>query len=90
MRRITIPVDDSLAEQFDDLIQKSGFVNRLEAFRSLLRGHLEEDRITRKKAQYCVGTVSHIYNPYERELASRLTALQHDHHDVCVSTMDGH
>ncbi len=90
MRRITISVDDSLARQFDDLIQKRGYVNRSEAFRDLLRGQLEENRITTRKAKYCIGTVSYIYNHHERELASRLTALQHAHHDVCVSTMHVH
>lgn len=90
MRRITISVDNSLAQQFDDLIERRGYVNRSEAFRDLLRGHLEENRKLTNTATHCVATVTYIYNHHERELASRLTAQQHAHHDMCVSTMHVH
>ncbi len=90
MRRITISVDESLAQQFDDLIERRGYINRSEAFRDLLRGHVEHNRKISKEARYCVATVSYIYNHHERELASRLIAQQHAHHDICVSTMHVH
>ena len=90
MRRITISVDESLAKQFDDLIERRGYMNRSEAFRDLLRGHLELSRKTSKEVRYCVATVSYIYKHHERELASRLIAQQHAHHDICVSTMHVH
>ena len=90
MRRITISVDESLAEQFDELIERRGYVNRSEAFRDLLRGHLEHNRKHTKSALHCVATVTYIYNHHERELASRMAILQHSHHDICVSTMHIH
>jgi CopG family transcriptional regulator, nickel-responsive regulator len=34
--------------------------------------------------------LSYVYNHHERQLASRLTEMQHDHHDVTVSTMHAH
>ncbi|NEX60174.1 nickel-responsive transcriptional regulator NikR [Noviherbaspirillum galbum] len=90
MRRITISVDEELARQFDDLIERRGYVNRSEAFRDLLRVRVEEERKVSNQARHCVATVSYIYNHHERELARRLTTLQHDHHDICVSTMHVH
>lgn len=90
MRRITISVDESLAQQFDDLIERRGYGNRSEAFRDLLREHLEHNRKATKEARYCVATVSYIYNHHQRELASRLVSHQHEHHDICVSTMHVH
>jgi CopG family nickel-responsive transcriptional regulator len=90
MRRITISVEDKLAEQFDELIARHGYQNRSEAFRDLLRGRLENERKSTNEAQYCVANVSYIYNHHERELASRVATLQHDHHDICVSTMHVH
>lgn len=90
MRRITISVDESLAQQFDDLIERRGYVNRSEAFRDLLRGHLENNRKYTQVVRHCVATVSYIYNHHERELASKMTALQHSHHDICVSTVHVH
>lgn len=87
MRRITISVDEELALQFDDLIERHGYENRSEAFRDLLRARIEDERrATPWKALHGVATVTYIYNFHERDLAMRLAALQHDHHDLCVST----
>lgn len=90
MRRITISVDDDLAEQFDDLIERRGYVNRSEAFRDLLRGRIEKERLEAPESGYCVANVSYIFNHHERDLASRLTTAQHAHHDLCVSAMHVH
>lgn len=90
MRRITISVDDALADQFDQLILQRGYENRSEAFRDLVRGKLEQERKVTNEARFCVASVNYIYNHHERELASRLTAAQHEHHDLCVSTMHVH
>ena len=87
MRRITISVDEALAQQFDDLIERHGYENRSEAFRDLLRERIETERKgTPYKALHGVATVSYIYDFNERDLAVRLAALQHGHHDLCVST----
>ncbi len=87
MRRITISVDEQLAEQFDSLIEQHGYENRSEAFRDLLRARIEEERKALPyQALYGVATVTYIYNFHERDLAARLAGLQHDHHDLCVSS----
>lgn len=90
MRRITLSVDDALADSFDDFVQQNNYQSRSEAFRDLLRNTTRNDDINSGSAKYCVGTLSYIYNHHERQLASRLTQMQHDHHDVMVSTMHAH
>ena len=86
MRRITISVDEDLAQQFDNLIERHGYENRSEAFRDLLRARIEEERqASPYKALHGVATVTYIYNFNERDLAARLAGLQHDHHDLCVA-----
>ena len=90
MRRITISVDDDLADMFDDLVRRKGYVTRSEAFRDLVRRELDETRVAEEKARHCVATLSYVYNHHERQLASRLTAMQHEHHDVTVSSMHAH
>jgi CopG family nickel-responsive transcriptional regulator len=87
MRRITISVDEELAQQFDDLIERHGYENRSEAFRDLLRARIEDERkASPYTALHGVATVSYIYSFHERDLAARLAGLQHDHHDLCVSS----
>ena len=90
MRRLTISVDDDLADTFDRLVKEKGYGNRSEAFRDLVRGALGEAVIRGGTAKHCVGALSYVYNHHERQLASRLTSMQHEHHDVAVSTMHAH
>lgn len=90
MRRITISVNDDLADEFDRLLVQRGYQNRSEAFRDLVRGALETDRLSSDTASHCVACLSYIYNHHERDLAARVTAAHHAHHDVSVSTMHVH
>lgn len=90
MQRITISLEESLAQQFDDLIAKHGYQNRSEAFRDLLRTRIETERKTKYAAKYCIATVSYIYNHAERVLASKIMGMQHENHDICISTMQVH
>ncbi len=89
MRHLTISVDDDLADTFDRLVKQRGYASRSEAFRDLLRGAITDQRLE-EAAKYCVGVLSYIYDHHERQLASRLVGMQHDHHDVTVSTMHAH
>eukprot|EP01037_Dinobryon_pediforme_P023201 gene23201-24576_t len=90
MRRLTISVDDSLADAFDQLVERKGYLNRSEAFRDLVRKELGEQEIFAGKAKWCVATVSFIYDHHERMLANRLTELQHAHHDIAVASQHVH
>jgi CopG family transcriptional regulator, nickel-responsive regulator len=90
MRRLTISVDEELAETFDHLVAEKGYENRSEAFRDLLRGELDKKRLQAGDAKYCVGVLSYVYNHHQRELPRRLTTMQHGHHDVTVATLHAH
>ncbi len=90
MERITISLDAELAAEFDRLIAERGYRNRSEAVRDLLRARLEEARRERGAATHCVANLSYVYNHHERDLAERLTELQHGRHDLTVATMHAH
>ncbi|MCW9033613.1 MAG: nickel-responsive transcriptional regulator NikR [Rhodospirillales bacterium] len=90
MQRITITVDEDLAAQFDGFMERKGYENRSEAIRDLLREKLEQDRVERDRATHCVACLTYVYNHEERELAQRLTKVQHDHHDLALSTLHVH
>ena len=90
MRRITISLAESLAQQFDKLVGQRGYQNRSEAVRDLVREGLERERVQTDPSGNCVASVTYIYNHHERELAQRMTAHQHAHHDLCLSTMHVH
>lgn len=90
MERFTISLDESLASQFDQLIASRGYSTRSEAVRDLIRGAIEGDRLREQPSGHCVANLSYVYNHHERELAERLTGLQHDHHDLTVAAMHTH
>ncbi|HTY99542.1 MAG TPA: nickel-responsive transcriptional regulator NikR [Rhodocyclaceae bacterium] len=90
MERITISLDEDLAREFDALIARRGYGNRSEAVRDLLRSHLEAARLAARESSHCVANLSYVYNHHERDLAERLTSLQHAHHDLTVATMHAH
>jgi CopG family nickel-responsive transcriptional regulator len=90
MERFTISLDADLAVEFDKLIKARGYGNRSEAVRDMLRSQLESFRRERGEARHCVANLSYVYNHHERDLAERLTHLQHDHHNLSVSAMHAH
>lgn len=90
MERFTISMDGELAAEFDRLIAVRGYANRSEAVRDLVRSLLQRERIEERGDGYCVANLSYVFNHHERDLAERLTALQHGQHDLTVATMHAH
>ncbi len=90
MDRFTISLDEKLADAFDALIKARGYATRSEAVRDILRSHLQVSEQKRNLKGSCVAALSYVYNHHERELAERLTSLQHEHHTLTISTMHAH
>jgi len=90
MDRFTISLDPSLAAAFDRLIKDRGYTTRSEAVRDILRTQLQADQSQRDLKGACVANLSYVYNHHERELAERLASVQHDHHDLVISSMHAH
>jgi len=90
MQRLTISLDDDLAVAFDALMQRRGYANRSEAIRDLLRRELGENDLTTGTANQCVAVLSYVFDHHERQLSTRLTSMQHDHHDLAIATMHAH
>lgn len=90
MERFTISLGDELAADFDRWIEARGYKNRSEAVRDLLRKEIETKRLDQEQTIHSVATLSYVYNHHERNLSERLTAHQHEAHDLVVSTMHVH
>lgn len=90
MKRLTMSLDDDLADAFDALVQERGYENRSEAFRDLLRHDLGHQRQLERPDGPCVATLSYVYHHHQRQLAMRLTDMQHAHHDLTVATTHAH
>ncbi len=89
LSRIGIALDSDLLKRFDHSIEKSGYTNRSEAFRDLIRDRLVKERTAAPDATV-VGTVTLIFNHHAHGITEKLTEAQHEHHDLVVSTSHAH
>lgn len=90
MKRLTISLDDELAEAFEELVRARGYENRSEAFRDLMRRDLGDMRLRDRPDEPCVATLTYVYNHHQRQLAMRLNDQQHEHYELTVSTTHAH
>lgn len=91
MERFTISLDETLAQQFDELVAQRGYQNRSEAVRDLIRAAIGQDQQNRSDdAGHCVANLSYVYNHHERALSERLTEISHEHHDLTVAALHTH
>ena len=90
MQRITISLDDDLAQAFDALAAAQGYNSRSEAIRDLARRAVDERRVQSHGDDLCVANLSYVYDHHVRDLAARLTDLQHDRHELILSTTHVH
>lgn len=87
--RFGVSVEEMLLKRFDRLIARKGYANRSEAIRDLIRESLVREQ-WEMGADEAVGTITLVYSHETRELADRLTDLQHAHYETIVSTLHVH
>ena len=89
MQRVTLAINDRLAEDFDAFVQARGYGNRSEAVRDVMRRALSDAHADTAEG-YCVANLSYVYNHHERDMAARLTAMAHDHQVVVIASAHVH
>jgi CopG family transcriptional regulator, nickel-responsive regulator len=89
LSRIGVSIDSALLTRFDSYIADKGYDNRSEAFRDLIRDQLVNSVVIAGNA-FVVGTVTLIYDHHARLLPEKLADLQHDHHELVISTLHAH
>jgi CopG family nickel-responsive transcriptional regulator len=89
LSRIGIALDSELLKRFDRSIGRRGYTNRSEAFRDLIRDRLVTEQTAAPDATV-VGTVTLIYDHHASGITEKLTEVQHEHHELVVSTSHAH
>jgi CopG family nickel-responsive transcriptional regulator len=85
MQRVTISIDEALADSFDRFLEVRGSPSRSEGVRDLIREALR-GWLGAEDERECVADLSYIYDRQTRALAQRLSEMQHAHHDIIIST----
>jgi len=82
-------LDRSLNERLQSLVEKSGYTNRSEFIRDMIRDRLVQDEWESDQREV-VGTVTLVYDHHRHRLSEKLTDIQHDHHDAVLATTHVH
>lgn len=87
--RFGVSLHSDLLEQFDTLCEEKSYPNRSEAIRDLIRAVLVE-----KEQQIGEGTLAAVltlvYDHHVSDLSQRLVEIQHDGHEVILTTVHVH
>jgi CopG family nickel-responsive transcriptional regulator len=86
--RFGISIPKTLSKKFDQLIRKKKYSNRSEAIRDLIRKVLVEEEVQGNVE--VVAVVNLLYDHHKRKVSERLTELQHQHHQLVLSSMHVH
>ncbi|MDD4952077.1 MAG: nickel-responsive transcriptional regulator NikR [Desulfovibrionaceae bacterium] len=87
--RFGVSLDSDLLEKFDRLCEDKSYQTRSEAIRDLIRNVLVRKEWEGAEGEVA-GTLSMVYDHHISGLAQKLTEIQHDHHEVILSSMHVH
>ena len=86
--RFGVSLQEDQLEALDNYVRDSQFTNRSQAFRQLISKNLVENKWQHNKV--VAGVITLVYYHHKRDLTLKLTDIQHDYHDVILSTQHFH
>lgn len=86
--RFGVSLEKELLEKFDRLSKEKKYPNRSEAIRDLIRENLvRKEWIEGKEV---AGAITLVFDHHKRELVNTLTDIQHDFHQLIISSQHIH
>lgn len=86
--RFGVSIEKDLSGKFDKYINKKGYQNRSKAIGDLIREALVAEEWSENTT--VAGGISLVYDHHKRELLNKLMDIQHDFHDLIISTQHIH
>ncbi|MFH1313683.1 MAG: nickel-responsive transcriptional regulator NikR [Candidatus Eisenbacteria bacterium] len=86
--RVSVSIDGDLLERFDRQITARGYPTRSKAVADLMRDSLVEEEW--KAGKDVAAAIILVYDHHRRDLSRRLTHIQHDYHDLIISSQHVH
>jgi len=87
--RFSVSLPPKLLNQLDKMVAEKGYDNRSPAIADMIRDKLIEHN-QKFGDEEIAGTITLVYDHHKQHVQETLTGIQHDHHDVIVSTMHVH
>lgn len=86
--RFGVSMDEELLKKFDQSIKNRKYSSRSKALIDLVQENLKETQISADKK--IVGTITFVFDHHRRELTSKLTDIQHNYHELIISSQHVH
>lgn len=87
--RFSVSLPKTLLQELDLMVSQKGYANRSQAIADMVRANLVEYRQQEANSEIA-GTITLVYDHHKPQLQAALTDIQHDHHDLIISTMHVH
>lgn len=89
LERFGVSMESELLDRFDRKIHETGYPNRSEAIRDIVRDYLVRQE-WESGGGTVVGTLTIVYDHHAREVEGRLTDQQHAHHELVLCATHVH
>jgi CopG family nickel-responsive transcriptional regulator len=86
--RFGVSLQSELLKKFDEHIKQHSYTNRSNAIADIIRDKLIEEEWTSNEV--VTGVVTMVFDHHQRDLTNTLTNIQHDHHDLIISSQHIH
>jgi CopG family nickel-responsive transcriptional regulator len=86
--RFSISAEEDLVKQFDLQTKAQGYPTRSKAIVDLMRDSLVQQEW--KAGGEVAAAIIMVYDHHKRDLTGRLTGIQHDYHDLIISSQHVH
>jgi CopG family nickel-responsive transcriptional regulator len=87
--RLSVSLPSGLLPQLDAMVREKSYSNRSLAVADMIRDRLVEHR-QHFGDEEIAGTITLVYDHHTHNVQGALTGIQHDHHQVILSTMHVH
>ena len=87
--RFSVSLPPRLLKQFDAMTGEKGYAKRSQAVADMIRDKLVEHQQQFSSADIA-GTITLVYDHHQSHVQASLTEIQHEHHEVIISTVHVH
>ncbi len=88
IKRFGVSLEESTLNELDQLVSDRKFPNRSQAVRHLIKDAVISEKIN--KNSIVAGALVIVYDHHKNDLSNKLTSVQHDYHNIILSTQHIH
>ncbi len=89
LTRFSVSIDGELLKKFDSLIRRQKYQTRSKAIEDLIIEAVDNSPVSTDNTA-SVGYIDMIYDHHKRQLLNKITDIQHDFHDIILSSQHVH